>query len=76
VKVRLPPSVSLPTRLEIKGPAELEPDGKTLKLTRPGAVQIEVWALGPGRFLEGEWKPWLVPSPIWVYAGEGERTEP
>jgi hypothetical protein len=41
----------------------------------PGAVQIEVWALAPGRFLKSEWKPWLVPSPIWVYPGETEREE-
>jgi hypothetical protein len=52
--------------LRVSGAGELLEDGRTVRLTGEGAVQLELWMLAPGRLLGEEWRPWVVPSPIRV----------
>jgi hypothetical protein len=75
LRVRIPKGAPLPTQVRVYGPATVQADGLTVVLQKPGAVQIEVWAQAPGRFLKKEWKPWILPNPIWVYAGDADRFE-
>lgn len=53
-------------QVRVFGAGELLPDGRTVKVTGEGALQIELWVLAPGRLLGEEWRPWIVPSPIRV----------
>jgi hypothetical protein len=64
--VRLPPHPVEAVRVEVWGPGKLRPDGVSVELTGEGAVQVEAWVRGPGRFFGSEWKPWIVPSPVRV----------
>jgi hypothetical protein len=64
--VRLPPVRGAQVRLRVWGAGRLREDGRSVELTEPGAVQVEVWALGPGRLWGQEWRPWIVPSPVRV----------
>ncbi|MGQ0507951.1 MAG: PHP domain-containing protein [Myxococcaceae bacterium] len=66
VEVVDPAQPPLVSRIEVRGSAKLLPDGRSVQLQAPGAVQIELWVLAPGRFFGTEWKPWIVPSPIQV----------
>lgn len=62
--VHLPPEAGDRVRVVVQGAGRLRSDGRSVDLLEPGAVQVEVWARAPGRFLGTEWKPWLVPSPV------------
>ncbi|QSQ24972.1 PHP domain-containing protein [Pyxidicoccus parkwayensis] len=53
-------------RVQVWGDGKLRPDGRSVELTGPGVVQVEVWARAPGRFFGTEWRPWIVPSPVRV----------
>ncbi|HLL52664.1 MAG TPA: PHP domain-containing protein [Myxococcaceae bacterium] len=66
LRVMIPPTEALEVRLKVMGPGTLEADGRTVKLTKTGPVQIEVWRRAPG-FMGSEWRPWIVPSPIMVH---------
>jgi len=66
VTVRFPPSPPTQARVQVWGGARIEPDGRTVLFERPGPVQIEVWAAAPGRLFGTIWRPWIVPSPIFV----------
>jgi hypothetical protein len=65
--VQLPPFLPGQARVQIWGGARLEPDGRAVALERSGPVQIEVWIAAPGRLFGRTWKPWIVPSPIFVW---------
>ncbi|WP_328701117.1 PHP domain-containing protein [Corallococcus silvisoli] len=67
--VRLPEHAPGTLEVRVWGDGRLRPDGAHIELTGPGAVQVEVWALAPGRFFGHEWRPWLVPSPVRVVPG-------
>jgi hypothetical protein len=64
--VRLPAHEAGTVRVEVGGAGRLRPDGVTVELVEEGAVQVEAWVLGPGRFFGTEWRPWVVPSPVRV----------
>ncbi|XXF80559.1 CehA/McbA family metallohydrolase [Myxococcaceae bacterium GXIMD 01537] len=66
LKVSVPPHPPGVVEVRVWGPAKLGADGVSVELTGEGAVQVEVWALAPGRFFGSEWKPWIVPSPVRV----------
>lgn len=66
LKVMLPATDALEVRLKVTGPATVDSDGRTVKLLKPGPVQLEIWRRAPG-FLGSEFKPWIVPSPIIVH---------
>lgn len=65
LRVNLPPSTPSEVRLVVFGPARLR-DDRTVHITSPGAVQIEVWARAPYLVGGDGWRPWIVPSPIRV----------
>ena len=64
--LRLPKGAPSEARVQVWGSGRLEADGRTVVLDRPGPVQIEVWLPGLGGLLGTDWKPWIVPSPVWV----------
>ncbi|MCY1031552.1 CehA/McbA family metallohydrolase [Corallococcus sp. BB11-1] len=64
--VRLPDHVPETLEVRVWGEGRLGPDGRSIELTGPGVVQVEIWARAPGRFFGHEWRPWLVPSPVRV----------
>ncbi len=66
LEVVLPAVSPRDVRVEVRGPARVLPGGRSVQLDAPGAVQVEVWALAPGRLFVEEWKPWIVPSPVRV----------
>ncbi|MBF5046319.1 PHP domain-containing protein [Aggregicoccus sp. 17bor-14] len=66
LRVRLPPLPPEQVRVRVWGQGRLLADGRSVQLSGPGAVQVEVWVLGPGRLWGREWRPWLVPSPVQV----------
>ncbi|HYX91620.1 MAG TPA: hypothetical protein VE782_08660, partial [Myxococcaceae bacterium] len=66
LRLQLPRSGPREIEVRVEGPASLLADGRSVRLDRPGAVQIEVWARVPGMFFQDGWKPWIVPSPIRV----------
>ncbi|HZA50850.1 MAG TPA: hypothetical protein VE549_08915, partial [Myxococcaceae bacterium] len=74
--LHLPPWAPQAIQLRIHGPAVLLEDGRRVRLERPGAVHIEIWARVPGMFFEGGWKPWIVPSPIRVVQRPPVRSPP
>jgi hypothetical protein len=74
--LRIPPSSPAAARVQIWGGARLEPDGRTVVLTRVGPVQIEVWIEAPGKLFGRTWKPWIIPSPLFVSPPVGPRTDP
>ncbi|ATB48972.1 phosphotransferase [Corallococcus macrosporus DSM 14697] len=53
-------------RVRVWGSGRLGADGRSVELTEPGVVQVEVWVRAPGRFFGTEWRPWLVPGPVRV----------
>jgi len=67
LRISLPPHAPAGTELRIFGPGQLRSDGRSVRLTGAGPLQIEVWSPGPGRLLGTELKPWIVTSPIWVH---------
>jgi hypothetical protein len=66
LQLRLPPLPAERVRVQVWGAGRLQADGRSVELTEPGAVQVEVWVLGPGRLAGEEWRPWIVPSPVRV----------
>ncbi|MFP2961313.1 PHP domain-containing protein [Myxococcus sp. 1LA] len=53
-------------QVRVWGSGRLGPDDRSVELTEPGVVQVEVWVRAPGRFFGTEWRPWLVPGPVRV----------
>src|SRR6266849_6770150 len=74
--VQIPPSSPAAARVQIWGGGHLEPDGRTVVLDRAGPVQIEVWIEAPGKLFGRTWKPWIVPSPLFVSSPAGPRPDP
>jgi hypothetical protein len=74
--LQIPSAPKAAVRAQIWGGARLEPDGRTVVLTRAGPVQIEVWIEAPGQLFGRTWKPWIVPSPLFVSLPAGLRKEP
>ena len=76
VTVRLPPFAPTQARVRVWGNGHVEPDGQTVLFDKPGPVQIEAWAAAPGKLLGTTWRPWIVPSPIFVSpAASDQRKE-
>jgi hypothetical protein len=67
LEIRLPAGAPEPLQIRVWGPASVEEDGRTVRLTGAGAVQLEVWVKVPGLYLGDPWRPWLVPSPFRVH---------
>ncbi|MCI0670668.1 MAG: PHP domain-containing protein [Myxococcaceae bacterium] len=55
-----------PAEVRVWGSGVLAADGRTVRLTRPGRVHVEIWSQAPGRWWGREAKPWLVASPVEV----------
>lgn len=71
VSVKLPPTGKAQARVLVHGAGRLEDDGKTVRLTRAGAAQVEVQLLAPDCAVGQQWRPWIVTSPFKVLpAGE------
>lgn len=70
------PSRPAEAQVRVWGGARLEPDGRTVALERAGPVQIEVWIAAPGKLFGKTWRPWIVPSPLFVSPAAGPRTAP
>ena len=66
LELGLPPHPSERVRLRVWGSGRVREDGRSVELTGPGAVQVEVWVLGPGDLFGEAWRPWIVPSPVRV----------
>ena len=66
LQLRLPSLPAERVRVQVWGAGRLREDGRSVELTEPGAVQVEVWVRGPGRLTGEAWRPWLVPSPVRV----------
>ena len=66
ITVRIPSSAPARSRVQLWGGARLEADGRTVVFEQAGPVQIEVWLAAPGKLFGSTWKPWIIPSPIFV----------
>lgn len=66
LRISLPAWAPPDAQIRIHGPARLMPDGRSILLDAAGALQLEVWVRVPHLFWTNSWRPWLVPSPIWV----------
>jgi len=58
-----PPSAAMVT---CQGGCEVQKDGRRVLLKKKGPVLLEVLRRAPGRLFGAEWKPWIVPSPVYV----------
>jgi len=67
--IQLPASLPAAVQVRLWGGAQLEADGRTITLEKPGPFQVEAWIAAPGRLFGSSWKPWIVASPIYVSAG-------
>src|SRR5262249_27919416 len=64
--VQLPASLPAAVQIRLWGGAQLEADGRTITLQKPGPFQVEAWIAAPGRLFGSSWKPWIVASPIYI----------
>lgn len=74
--VQLPSTLPPELQVRVFGAGTLGADGRTVTVSGPGAVQVEVWAKLPGMYFQDGWKPWLVPSPIRVEPSAGAQEAP
>lgn len=65
LRVKLPPTGKAQARVKVSGAARLEPDG-SVRLVEAGPVFLEVDLLSPGCAWGEEWRPWIVPSPLYA----------
>lgn len=68
------PSLMPPTQVRITGPAVLEADGRTVRFTGAGPVELEIWARAPGLFGGTVWRPWIIPGPLLVKPAAAQAT--
>src|SRR5919198_2244430 len=57
LRVNLPPWAPKEIELRVRGPAVLLDDARSVRLEKPGAVQVEGWARVRGMPFDGGWKP-------------------
>jgi hypothetical protein len=70
LRISVPDPAPAELELRVHGSGKVEGNGRTVRLTGPGAVEIEVWAHAPGALFGKTWRPWIVAGPIRVLPRE------